>query len=269
MTTLPWPATTPPRLKLAGQFPLADRAFSTTYQGPAHALHLHGYSGRMRLAGGLVELRPGDITLSPAGRPSSYDLPAPGTHWCVHFEPTAPAEDAVTLPLHLPLGPAAAHAAEKLAGIARLQARATEDPLYRAAAAVAFQDLLLWSAARARGDHDSSDGLERLADEVATIIEARFARPLNADRLAAEVGHPQHVVARAFRRRFGVTVPRYALMRRMAHARLLLETTDLPIGEIGARVGVEDAHYFNKLVRRFLGSSPSMLRRQASLTSPP
>jgi AraC-like DNA-binding protein len=263
--TLPWPATTPPALKVAGQFPLADRGRPTTYLGATHALHLHGYAGRMVLDGEELELQPGDLTLTPAGAPSAYDLPAPGRHWCVHFHPAPAGEAAISLPIHLRLGAAAAFAAERLSAISRLHARAG-DALAQASAAVAFQDLLLWCAARAREVDPSAD---EVADRVGAILDARFAEPLNAARLAREVGRSQHYVARAFRRRFGMTAPRYALVRRMAHARLLLETTDVPIGEVARRVGVDDAHYFNKLVRRFLGRSPTEVRRSGRLKAPP
>jgi AraC-like DNA-binding protein len=261
---LPWPATTPPRLKLAGQFPLADRGHATTYLGAAHALHLHDYAGHMRLGQLELTLEPGDLTVSPAGIASAYDLPRPGRHWCVHFFPTDGAEASLALPLHLRLGPAAAYVAERLSGISRLHARAVAAPsdvLASASAAVAFQDLLLWCVDRARGAEDQSAGA--LADRVAAIVEARFAEPLTAERIARAVGRSQNHVAKVFRQRFGMTIPRYALQRRMAHARYLLESTDLSIAGIAARVGVPDAQYFNKLVRRFLGGSPSEVRRAA------
>jgi AraC-like DNA-binding protein len=261
MSSLIWPTATVPRLRLAGQFPLADRGYETRYLGPAHALHVHGYAGRMRLAGEELELQPGDLTLSPAGEPSAYDLAEGGRHWCVHFHPTVTEGDAMQLPLHLRLGASSGYAAEKLSAISRLHSRGDADPLARAAAAVAFQDLLIWCAARGRGDAERTAEMARIADRVVAIIEVRFAEPLNADRIAREVGAPQHAVARAFRQRFGMTVPRYALQRRMAHARYLLESTDLPIAAVGERVGVPDPHYFNKLVRRFLGSNPTRIRK--------
>ena len=266
MDALPWPATTPPRLKLAGQFVLADRDFATTYLGAAHALHLHDYPGRMRLGSAEIELRAGDLTLSPAGVASAYDLTAAGRHWCVHFHPAAAGELAVLLPLHLRLGSAASYAAERLSAVSRLHARA-DDVLAQASAAVALQELLLWCVGRAR--QEAAPATELLADRVAAIVEARFAEPLTAERLAREVGRSQHHVAHAFRRRFGVTVPRYTLQRRMAHARYLLESTDLALGAIAERVGVPDPHYFNKLVRRFLGDSPTLVRRRARETLPP
>ncbi|RAK58944.1 hypothetical protein DJ021_03570 [Phenylobacterium hankyongense] len=260
---LPWPATTPPRLKLASQFPLADKGFGTRYLGPTHALHLHGYAGRMQLGAAEFELQPGDLTLSPAGVASAYDLPEPGRHWCVHFHPAEGAAPTVALPLHLRLGPAAAYVAERLSAISRLQARAP-DVLAQASAAVSFQELLLWCAARAQDEGDPADAV---ADRVSAIVDARFAEPLTAARLAREVGRSQHYVARAFRRRFGMTVPSYSLRRRMAHAHYLLESTELPVGVVAQRVGIDDPHYFNKLVRRFLGDSPTVLRRRAAAKS--
>jgi len=256
--TLPWPATTPPRLELAGQFALSDRQFETTYLSQTHALHLHGYAGRLRLAATELDLQAGDVTLSPAGAASAYALPQPGRHWCVHFHPTEASGLNVELPLHLRLGPAAAYAAERLAAINRLHAR--NGLVAQASAAVAFQDLLLWCVARSQEEDAPADAL---ADRVGAIVDTRFAEPLTADRLAREVGRSQHYVAQVFRRRFGMTVPRYALQRRMAHARYLLESTDLPIAAIAGRVGVHDPHYFNKLVRRFLGDSPTLVRRRA------
>lgn len=264
--TFPWPARTAPRLKLAGAFPLADRDHATTYLGAAHALHLHDYAARMRHGDREIALEPGDLTLSPAGSASSYDLPVPGRHWCVHFFPAEREPDGeVALPLHLRLGPAAVYVAERLSAISRLQARAAAAPgdlLAAAAAGVALQDLLLWCVARAR--EAGGETADALADRVAAIVEARFAEPLTAGHIASAVGRSQTRVAQVFRQRFGMTIPRYALERRMAHARYLLESTDLPIGRIAERVGVGDPQYFNKLVRRFLGASPSAVRRAAA-----
>jgi len=256
--TLAWPAETLPRLKLAGQFPLADQGFAIRYLGPTHALHLHGYAGRMRLADREITLEPGDLTLSPAGVASGYDLRTPGRHWCAHFHP-AEGTATVALPLHLRLASAAPYAAERLAAISRLKAR-EDDVLAQASAAVGLQELLLWCAARAQRPADPADVV---AERVSAIIESRFAEPVTAGGLAREVGRSQNYIARAFRRRFGMSVPGYVVRRRMAHAQHLLESTDLPVSLIGREVGVADPHYFNKLVRRFLGASPTNLRREA------
>src|SRR4051794_5760910 len=118
-----WPAAAIPVLRVAGRFPLEEHGFATRYRSVSHALHLHGYAGGMELCGARVALKPGDLTLSPAGLESAYDLPAPGHHWCIHFMPAQAPGPVVSLPAHLPLGAAAGYAAERIAHIARLQAR--------------------------------------------------------------------------------------------------------------------------------------------------
>jgi AraC-like DNA-binding protein len=257
---LAWPAAMLPQLRLAGRFALADRGFAVAYRSPAHALHLHDYPARMQLAGREIELRPGDLTLSPAGGVTAYDLPVAGHHWCVHFFPApAVAAPAAKLPLHLRLGGRAAYAADQLAAVSRPCARAAPAaPLAAATAALGLQQFLLWAAGQAEPARSAE---AEIAERAAAFIEAHLAEPLTAARIAQSVGRSQNHLAAAFRRRFGMTLPRYALQRRMEHARYLLESTDLPIGRVAERVGVADPHYFNKLVRRFLGSSPTCVRR--------
>jgi len=230
----------------AGRFVLADRGFETQYRGAFHAVHLHDYQGRMRLVGSDLALAPGDVTLSPAGLASGYDLPVPGRHWVVHFA-TSAGGDTVAIPGHV-RDPGAAR--ERFAAITTFQARG--DALGRAQAA-ALQALLLWLADRDRPAGDP-------ATRAAAVIDERFAEPLTVAAIAqAARVSPAHL-ARVFRQRFGVTVPHRLLQRRVEHARYLLESTDLPMWRIAERVGIADAQHFNKTVRRLLGTSPSAIR---------
>ena len=243
------PLSTLPIVVRAGRYVLADRGFKTRYRSVSHALHLHDYGGRMRLDGNEIALSAGDVTLSPAGRTSRYDLRSPGRHWVVHFT-AAEAGDRFALPLHLP---DAGAARERFASVAALQARG--DALGEARGAAALHELLLWLADR---DGQPSDAVARAA----AVIDARFAEPLKvADIAAAARVSPAHL-ARAFRQRFGTTVPHRLLQRRVEHARYLLETTDLPVWCVAERVGMPDAQHFNKTVRRLLGISPTTVRIQ-------
>jgi AraC-like DNA-binding protein len=262
-----WPTATIPRIRVAGRFPLNDRDYTTTYLGRTHALHLHSYEGRIRIGGDQFTLHDGDLTLSPAGVASGYDLPKPGYHWCVHFYPVerVDAGAMVSLPLHLTLHGAATYVRERLMHISRLHARgAASDELSAATAAIALQELLLWCGARAQA-LSVAPGAEAAAvvEKVAAIIDARFHELPSISRIAREVGKSQNYVARRFRERFGMTILQYALSRRIAHARYLLDATDLPIRQVAARVGIKDAQYFNKQIRRQLGDSPSAIREAA------
>lgn len=257
MNVIHFPLAGIPAIRLAGRFGLADRGFATTYLGQVHALHLHDYAGRMQLAGEVVALAPGDLTISPAAQPSGYDLVAPGRHWCIHFNQAELEEGrTIGLPLRLRLGGAAGAARERMAHIARLHARGRLDELAATSAALVLQELLLWIAERGR----PPAGLEQAVEQAAAIVEERFDEPLTVPAIARAVGRSQNHLSRRFKARFGVTIPHRLLQRRAEHARYLLESTDLPIWRVAERVGIPDPHHFNKVARRLLGASPSAIR---------
>ena len=203
----------------------------------------------MRLAGIERAIGAGDMTISPAGLASSYDLDAAGQHWCVHFAADA-AGASITLPLHV-AGQASAR--ERMAHIAALHSRAGEDPVAAAQAGLALQALLLDLAA-------PPPTQPSVADRAAAVIDARFAEPLTVAEVAQAVGRSPAHLARAFRARFATTIPHRLIARRVEHARYLLQSTDLPIWRIAERIGIPDSQHFNKTVRRLTGVSPSAIR---------
>ena len=260
MSILQWPLAIVPRIVVAGRFALADRAHETRYRGPTHALHLHDYRADLRTEAGARPLAEGDVTLSPAGRITTYALATPGRHWCVHFIPVT-SDTGIALPLHSSAATIGGGVRERMAHIAALHARSTDSPIAAATAGLALQELLLWLAERATGAPDDAAG--QVADRAAAIIDTRFAEPLGAMTIAAEVGRSPAHLARIFRARFGTTIPHRLIQRRAEHARYLLESTDLPIWRIAERVGIPDPQHFNKTLRRVLGASPSAIRARA------
>lgn len=203
----------------------------------------------MRLAGIDRAIGAGDMTISPAGLASSYDLAAAGQHWCVHFTADA-AGASIALPLHV-AGQASAR--ERMAHVAALHSRAGGDPVAAAQAGLALQALLLDLAAPPPTQPSA-------ADRAAAVIDARFAEPLTVADVAQAVGRSPAHLARAFRARFDTTIPHRLIARRVEHARYLLQSTDLPIWRIAERVGIPDSQHFNKTVRRLTGVSPSAIR---------
>lgn len=253
MESVAWPIECLPRIAVAGRFPLSDRGYETGYRGGTHALHLHGYEGAALLAGEKRRIAAGDVTLSPAGLLSAYDLPRGGWHWCVHFHP-AEGGDAVALPVHLPR--AGEWVREAMAHVAALHAGGG-GAVARARAALALQELLL----RLAGGDQRAEGA---AERAAAVIDERFAEALDVPAIARAVGRSPAHLARAFRRRYGETIPHRLIARRAEHARFLLESSDLPIWRVAERVGIPDPQHFNKTVRRLLGASPSAIRAAAA-----
>ncbi len=255
---LRWPLHTVPVIRTAGRFPLDERDFETTYRHVTHALHLHDYAGSIHMDSHRFALRPGDLTLSRAGGRTRYDLPVPGHHWCIHFQPAAVRGGKTVLPWHVRAGTHRGYLTNRMAEIARLHNQ-SRHPLALARAATLLQDLLLWVAALAATDRPARRS-DIALDRLLALLDERFAEPWTVPELAKAIGLTQDYMARCFRQRVGLTIPRYLLQRRIAHARQLLVTTDLPVNRIAARVGMRDAQHFNKQFRRLTGLSPTAAR---------
>lgn len=268
-----WPVQALPRVRLVGRFPLAAKQFPFAYRSKVHALHLHDYHGVIRLEDREYPLEPGTLTLSPANERSSYDLPVPGIHWCIHFDPyaIAPKDVCVKLPSVATLNVQVHDAVsrfEHLARLHRLSMRGDISSHLRLAAetsaSVALQELLLWFGLL----DDLGQHRERVADvshhqavhTLLDLIENKLHERLVISQLCQAVGMSQNYLAKLFREHFGLTISQYILNRRIETARVLLRSTNLPVKQVAVRVGIADAQYFNKQFRRITGVSPTELR---------
>ena len=263
----PLPRHWTPTLHNAGQFPLDERGYQTKYLARTHALHIHLYTGVVQIGAQSYALQPGDCTLSPAGIVSAYDLPQAGYHWCVHFAPPTAnprraADDTFRIPLHLRLGPRREFIIDRLKQVTGFYARGKfGDRNAAAVAAAGFQETLLQIAMLAEPQRaPQPTAADTALEKLLTILHARFNEPLRVEQLADEVELTQNYLARCFRSRFGMTIPRYLLTRRIDHSCYLLTATNMPVHRVAQRVGLPDAQYFNKQFRRITGQSPSVYR---------
>lgn len=270
-----WPARLLPRIFSAGYYPLSDRNYQVRYLSRTHALHLYDYACAMRLGDSEYAIRPGCVTLTPASVESSYDVPKPGHHWCVHFQvvrnrpASAPPPTFAMLPLHAALEADGAEAASRMAEIARLHALATSAQaahreVASAAASASFLELLLWLSLRRGASASSAPRADKAVERAAALLESRLLDPPTIPELSEMVELTQNYLARKFRKRFGVTIQRYILTRRIEYARLLLASTNAPIARIAQRVGLPDPQHFNKQFRRVMKMSPSEWRQAGS-----
>jgi AraC-like DNA-binding protein len=239
--------------------------------GSTIALHLHDYAGDFWIGGHLYRLQPGDITLSPMT--SRYDLKESGTHLCIHFLPPASTlrGSSLRLPLHFRLGPQTAAARERIWRIVdhTRQSGNKADSAAGCAASALLQELLLWLQMQNRqGKRPRRSSLaEEALVKLGQSIETSLVKPMLIGDLAAGVGLSSEYVARLFAQRYGMTLQRYLLLRRVELARHLLVSSDLLVSEIGRQVGMPDPQYFNKQFRRIAGKSPLAYRHQKARSS--
>lgn len=123
--------------------------------------------------------------------------------------------------------------------------------------------LLLVGVSRLAADvvGDLRENREPLLAEVFEVIERRYPQPLSLRDVATAVNiSPGHLTS-TVRRRTGRTVQEWITERRMVQARRLLAASELPISEVGRRVGFPDAGYFSRTFGKVHGMSPAQWRR--------
>lgn len=92
------------------------------------------------------------------------------------------------------------------------------------------------------------------------MIEDSPSDPPHLDVLARESGVSKYHLLRLFKATFGTAPWQYAQRRRVARGRLLLRDTNLPVGEIAARLGYESQSAFARAFRRHMGVAPGAYR---------
>lgn len=86
--------------------------------------------------------------------------------------------------------------------------------------------------------------------------------PWSNSELAERYGLSADAFTRRFREIVGITPYHYLQTIRYAQAAQLLESTDLSIGEISERIGVNDPFHFSREFKRFHERSPSRYRAE-------
>ena len=269
MKNLPWPLHCIPKIKSAGRFPMPASNSGQKYLHDRVAVHQHLYDGTIFFGKKACKFRAGDLTLSPPGGITVYELAKGGTHWCIHFEALAPttADPGFRIPLHLSPGSRRGYFEDRFRAISETlrprKGRRSETKLAAANAGAQLQQLLLMMAQQPLDD-EKKGRANRRSDQVLEPIrlklELEFQQPLDVATIAAASGLSRNFFAARFRERFGMTVDGYLLHLRMEMAKNLLLSTSRPIKEIAYDCGIPDSNYFNKQFRRATGTSPSLYR---------
>lgn len=98
-------------------------------------------------------------------------------------------------------------------------------------------------------------GLEHVRRACAFIAN-NYSRPISVGDITRAVGVCRSRLYRAFEEQMGVSPARYLTHFRIEQARLLLETSDLPVKSVSYSVGFEDPLYFSRRFRELVGCPP-------------
>ncbi|MFJ7159179.1 GlxA family transcriptional regulator [Streptomyces sp. NPDC101118] len=99
-------------------------------------------------------------------------------------------------------------------------------------------------------------------DELLLFIADHLDGDLSAGALAARMCLSERHFARVFARETGVSAGAYVESARVEAARRLLETGDLPLGQVAAAAGLGSAETLHRAFRRQVGTTPAAYRRR-------
>lgn len=97
------------------------------------------------------------------------------------------------------------------------------------------------------------------------FIENHMGEAVSLSDLARFSGLSRSNIGRLFRRHLKTTPVAWITRVKLEHAKRLLAAGSMPIGRVGAAVGIADPFYFSKLFKKTTGLSAKAYRRSASL----
>ena len=100
-----------------------------------------------------------------------------------------------------------------------------------------------------------------LAEAIQNHIRQNYRYPLSTKQLADAFYVNASYASRCFSIRFNTTITEYISKIRTDHAKILLTTTNAPIGSIALNVGFDDANYFARVFKKIVGMSPLQYRK--------
>jgi AraC-like DNA-binding protein len=261
MKSWSWPLEAFPVVLRAGMVVLSDRNFSVKYYSKEYyALHIYDYEATIKLGNETFQIKPGTITFSPAGVKSSYNLSYPGYHIYIHFQKGNFNQENLEIPLCVQTEKEKDSLWLKFLEIINYHRISANNKTVQAIKGSALQELILSMNLFTAEKEKTTYNQPSTVQDAARLIEERMTSCLDVPALSRELGISQNYLARMFKKYFGMTMPRYQLVKRMELAHYLLTGTDMPVKAIANRVGMPDPQHFNKQFRLIMGKSPSSVR---------
>lgn len=96
---------------------------------------------------------------------------------------------------------------------------------------------------------------------VLEYIEGHYNTPLTLDDLAEVAGMNPKYFCRVFRSLTHHSPMDYLNFFRIEQAAYLLDSTDLPVTEVGSQCGFSESSYFTKVFKKYKGATPVLYRR--------
>lgn len=116
--------------------------------------------------------------------------------------------------------------------------------------------------AETSNDHAADVPEERTITGITRYLQNHLSEEISLNILSDEFHLNAQYISQLFKNEIGVNFLSYLTNIRMEHAKKLLISTDLSIGEISEQSGYGDYRVFTKAFKKSTGSTPSQYRRE-------
>ncbi len=232
---------------------MAKEADDWEHTGEWWRITIYEYDGWIEFKGRRFDLTPGTVIVLPPRAHFKQDRYGEDLMTMYsNFVPTESGEQFMAIPVCTHLGDTYLHRrTEWLRNVRRLQLSVLP------ARAMLYQ--LLWILAEPLSKYRRHAAV----DAAEEYFEIHMGESISISEMSEEIGISHNQLIRLFRQEHGLTPAAYLRNRRAEEARRLLTTTDEPIKQIAARVGVPNLHSFNSFTRDYFGMGPRQLRETA------
>jgi two-component system, response regulator YesN len=103
---------------------------------------------------------------------------------------------------------------------------------------------------------------EKIADKLVRLIQEQYDQPITLESCAESLNYHPVYVSRIFKKEIGVTFSDYLSDYRMQMAKVMLETTDMKISEIGEKLQYKNISAFIRGFRKQYDVTPGQYREQ-------
>lgn len=106
----------------------------------------------------------------------------------------------------------------------------------------------------------------KIADKLVRMIQERYDQEITLEACAEELNYHSIYLSRVFKKEIGSTFSEYLSDYRMKMAKVMLETTDLKISEIGERIQYKNISAFIRSFRKMYHVTPGKYRERTGPT---
>lgn len=111
----------------------------------------------------------------------------------------------------------------------------------------------------------SMKGYSKIIRDAVNYIDFHIREPLSLKVISEQINISPNYLSAQFKKETGKTLTDYMNEKRIQTSLILLVTTDLPVQEVAARVGIYDENYYARLFKKYQGQTAKQYRNMMKM----